>query len=594
MTTNRSQQKTDDLILKDFQAGIGTSPETGFEDMRSVNISDSPGSVSLNFAMANIAPPPTVTALAYTVVAGTDVFTVASTAGWYNGMAITLNTVVTSTGIVTGRVYWVGDLSGNTFKLYSNPSLGAGQVVDVTGSNGSGTITSYSMSKPIDKTVFYSANLPRVFILDEDGRAWMYGYVTAGVISSGLIYLGNDTLDAPTATGKAIKVFRNNLIVFRNSTADLLVLGYLSTSGGDFDNPATGWVYNWGSAAVNFTSNMVRPTIVASNGFLYYPQLAGSGGGLGVIYNDNNPLTAPDYDVSALDLPIEDPEATAIGQIGKFLLVAGQREKIYPWDKSSPTFEYPLIVPSLPIKKIVTTGNRAYIFAGTKGRIYVTDGLNIEVFKRLPFQITANQDPIITWDDAQIWRNYLYFSFSANDNAANTLPSVGGVWGINLETGALTLTHKLSYGGYGGNRTLIIPNVVNPTGQGVFAAWASGNSPLNSLYGVDVEGPTYVTAYAAFFITPLFEVGTSLATHEYTQIEIVLEKPLSSGQGVQVSYRPERATAFAQAATFDFATHGAMQFLNLSARFPDLVSLQLKVALTGSATTPVIKTIRLR
>ena len=203
------------LVLDGFEQGIATSPYAGIANLKNLNIDDVPGQASVALETTALTKPPTVSAVAYTTDTTADTLSVSDTTGWYNGMAITLNTVVTSTGISTGRVYWVGDLSGTTFKLYKNPSRHASQVVDITGSNGSGTLSSYTLGKPIHRAIAYNpSNISGrfdhyYFILDDNGLAWWVD-VTGGTVTNNLIYLGNDTTTG--TTGRALAIWKENLI----------------------------------------------------------------------------------------------------------------------------------------------------------------------------------------------------------------------------------------------------------------------------------------------------------------------------------------------------------------------------------------------
>lgn len=576
------------IVLDNFQKGIGDSPHVGFEDIRNLNIISSPGSVSLNFATTALAQPPTVTAVAYTVVTATNVFTVSSTSGWYNSMAVTLNTVVTSTGISTGRVYWVGDISGNTFKLYSNPTLKTSQLVDVTGSDGSGTISSYTISAPLDKTIDYApgiANVPAsIFILDDSGRVWwVKNYENAvGSLTSNLVYLGNDTL---TSTGnRAIVAWKNYLVVFRSGNIDYLPLIAFVNSV-DFDS-GTGWVYGWESASAGLSATR-RPVLVGQDDVLYYQNGDNRIGSLVETANDTfDPTDTVSYTKSttALDLP-EGDDVTALGELGSNLLIGTKRNKIYPWDRTSTSFSLPITVPENVISHIVTINNGAYIFAGYTGRIYWTNGSSVSLYKTIPNQIAGVFEPYYTWGDVLVWRNQLYFSFSATGNDGSTLTSCRGVWAIDAATRALRQTHSTSTTA---DVTVLLPHVLatTPTGNALYVGWTTG-----SVFGVDISTGTYHTSYSAYFVSPLFQVGTSLNRRTIGTAQIVFEKALASGEGIKLYYRKDRSQSWSTAVTFDFATYGAVADGQITFPASDLTTIQFKVELTGSTTTPSLRTI---
>jgi len=570
--------KKDLNIIEDINKGIGDSASTGFEDIRNLNITSLPGLVSLGFKTTALSTPPVVTALAYTTDTTTNVITVASTSGWYNGMAITLATVVTSTGISTGRVYWIGDLTATTFKLYTNPSLAVGTLVDITGSNGSGTLTSYTFSAPLDWAVFYSgvgASIrPYVFILDTAGRVWWIKN-TGGSLTNNLSYLGNDTL---TGTGgRAIAIFSNSIVVFRESAVDKLAVSVVESASVDVDG-GSGWSY--GFDTVSGVSQTKRPVFVAQNDVLYF----GNDTKVGSFTSAFTKTT------SALDIPGDD-DVESLGEIGQYLLVGGSKDKLYPWNKNTPSFDQPLKVPEYKTIKIIGTGQLAYIFAGNSGQIYVTNAVTLTPYKKLPEQVTGQQDPLITWGDALAYDNQLYFSFSATQNDGTALTTTGGVWGIDLSSKALRLVHQPSYGSYAGTTTLIIPNVLATTsiGTGLIVPWANSTT-----YGVDTGSTSYYTSYAAYLISPQYSVGTPLEKTALNQLEIVLEKPLAANEGVRVSYRPDRGTAFSGTTTFDYTTYSAKQYLNIDFPAVDLVTFQAKVEVTGTTTTPVLKSVIFR
>lgn len=568
-----------DLIINEWEKGIAISPHKGFEDIRNLDILTNPGAVMLNFKTTALNTPPTVTTLAYTTDTTTDVVTVASTTNWYNGMAITLDTVVTSTGISTGRVYWVGDLTATTFKLYNNPNLNSARLVDITGSNGSGTLSSYVFGQPIDKAVWNTGTgalqRPYVFILDSNGRVWWIKN-DGGSLTTNLVYLGNDTLTS-SGSGRAIAIHSQDIVVFRAGHIDRLNCTDIENTSIDFDS-GSGWEY--GVDTVSGASFEPRATFTANDNVLYFD----NDGKLGSFADDYTKTTI------ALQLPT-DERITSIGEIGNNLLVATARQYIYPWDKVLSSYYDPIIVPELKTSKVVSAGQLAYLFAGDSGRIYVTNGVTVEFYKKIPDHITGHVHPIFTWVDALAFDNQLYFSFSATDNSGNALSTVGGVWAIDRNTQALRLAHQMSYGSYAGTTHLLIPNVLDNDnfGSGLIVAWANGSS-----YGVDYGSTSYYTDYAGYLISPLYTVSNAKDNRTFNQADIIFENELATGGGVKLSFRRNRTDSFSDSQTIDFATYGNISHINLNLPGDDLVSCQIKVEFTGTTTTPIIKEIRLR
>jgi len=87
------------------------------------------------------------------------------------------------------------------------------------------------------------------------------------------------------------------------------------------------------------------------------------------------------------------------------LLIGGTQNAIYPWDKSSPSFSLPIYVADSYIKNIVSVNQNAFIFPGNhqgRGRIYITNGSQAEVWFKMPDYLSGVQDPYYEWGDAPV------------------------------------------------------------------------------------------------------------------------------------------------------------------------------------------------
>lgn len=566
------------LVIDGFESGIADSPHQGIADMRCVNPISVPGEASVNFKTSALTIPPTVTTLAFSVET-TDIFTVASTSGWYNGMAITLDTVVTAVGPVTSRVYWVGDLSGATFKLYKGPSLKAGLLLDVT-TAGTGTLSSYTLSTPLDRTV--SIRTPStnqrsyIFILDDAGRAW-WVQNTGGTITNNLVYIGNDTLTAATNC-RAIVVFQGYIIIFRSSTTDYLALSRLEGTT-DLDS-GTGWVYGWES--VSSSGIQRRAVIAAQDNALYYDNsgrvgsIVLTGNASGFDPNDSSTYTK---NTTALDLP-NNEEVISLGEQGINLLVGGTREYVYPWNRVSTSFNYPIIIPDTVTYRIVTLNNSTYLFAGNRGRIYVTNGSNADLYKKFPDYVSGVNEPYFAWQDAIPWRGQMYFSFNATTNAGTPTVTTSGVWAIDMASKALRCTNQLSYATYSGTVSVLVPNIIttNPSGGGIYAGWASGGS-----VGVDVSSTSPYTNSEALIETDLVPLGTYESPRNACRVEYKLRKPLVSGESITLKYRLDPTASFSDLLTDstvgNYSKSGEITFSNSQ-------WIQFQVLMSSTVTTP--------
>lgn len=571
-----TQLKDGTTILNGWQEGIADSPHLGPADIRNINLTSSPGEAAVNFKTSAMNQPPVVTAVAFTVET-TDIITVPSTTGWYAGMAITLNSLVGGTGLATGRVYWVGSISGNTFKPYTNPAnaVTATSPVNVTLA-GSGTLSSYTFSAPLDKSIFYSgtSSLIRtyIFILDDTGKVWWIQN-TGGNLTNNLVYLGNDTLTG--TTGRAVVVFNNYIIVFRSSTMDYLQAQNIE-SGVDLDS-GSGWVYGWESASGVALAR--RPTLVGQDNVLYYDNdnRIGSISVIGSIFDPNSSATY-NKNTSALDLPNKD-EVRSLGEQGTNLLIGGMREFVYPWDRISPSFDYPLILPENNTTRIVSSNQIAFLFNGTRGQIYVTNGASVELFKKVPDYITEVYEPYFAWTDAMVWRNQLYFSFTATTNAGVALTSTGGVWGIDMTSGAFRCTNQLSYGSYAGSATVLLPHVLsaNPPGSGIYVGWS-----VNSTYGVDVSSTEPYQNYDARIDTEIVPVGTFVEKYTPRHFEFKMAMPMVAGESIRLSGRKSLSDSFEVIGT----TTSTVLSAPYDTPFEDWEWLQFRIEMSSTATNP--------
>lgn len=585
-----------DIVIDGFENGIADSPHEGIGDMRNMNIISVPGEASVNFKTAAMTIPPTVSAVAFTAAID-DLITVASTSGYYAGMAITFNTIGTTVGISTGRVYWIGTLTATTFTVHLNPvqAINGTNIVNITVA-GSGTLSSYTLGAGTFSTIDYTGgnNSPRrnyEFFVDSNGRVWWFAN-PGGTATGTLIYLGNDTLTS--ATGQGICAFLGYLFVFRDTAID-----YLPTSaiegGVDLDS-GSGWVYGWDtidSAKVNHQAISAQDRgmyICASNRIKSYLENAGT------TFDPTNATTYTE-NVAALNLPAGD-QPTWIAELSTDLLIGGIRNWVYPWDRISTSFRYPLIIAENYTTRIVSTNSNAYIFAGNRGRIYVTNGSNMELYRKVPDYVSGAEEPYYTWLDACYWRDQLYFSFTATTNAGAALTTTGGLWAISVSDDSLRHTNKLSYDTYAGSATVIVPNVIttNPAGGGLFTAWTHSGS-----FGVDQGSVDPYTNFQSSIESDLIPIGTYLDSTTIQQVEFKLSQPMVSGEGVKLYYRQNMKDAYVlmsdgSSSSGTFGTVGELSGY-VPASFQKGNWLQLKVETSSTATTPTytrLKELRIR
>ncbi len=591
------EKGTGDIVIDGFEAGIADSPEQGIAFMRNVNLVSIPGEAAVNYATTAINVPPVgITGVSCTLDTATHSVTWTATATLYTDCAVTFSTSVG--GVTAGTVYWISNVSGNTFKIYADIA----HQTQILVTDATTTFTVISFGQPTYRTLDEVNGY--IFILDLNGRAW---WVNA---SGNLTFLGNTTL---TSThGNGIAANNGFLYVWRDQAIDYYVIDFTT-------NAAPNWVYGWQSTglAVNAASNYTHSALIAQDAGIYFcnNKFVGSikqaAAGTPI---DPSVTSSYVYNASALQLPFTD-SVTCLAELGYTLLVGGILNKVYPWDRVNINYEYPLILGENYTTRMVTTNTTTYIFAGYRGRIYQTNGSNVNLFKKIPDHITLDfgggTDPYFTWLDAMYWKNQIYFSFNVAKNDGTALNTMGGIWAFDVSMNimgtptsvAFRLTNILSAGA-AAHAYVLAPNIrtSTPAGAGIYAGWVN---PLTSAYGVDVttSSPYTTAGIGAEIYCDLIPTGLFLTPKQFAQVEFKLSAPLVANEKVEIYARQNYADAWSNligstttvGAVSDVYTvnfEGGNSSTNSNGQW-----IQLYAALFSTATTPSftrLKELRIR
>lgn len=613
----RQDRATGDIIIDGWEQGIADDPYVGIADMRNVNLSSVPREASVNFSMAAVTLPPVLNTVAFTATAATDVITISSTTGFYNGMAIIINTITSGAAGLSAtagqNVYYVKDITATTFKV-SKDLLTSG-TIDIT-TDGSGTLSTAQLANPYDwvqgadtasgVTTSGGQVLLDNFILDSTGQLWLIGNGSDGIGLNVLQFCGNTNRTTLSTTGSlGIAINWGYVFCFIQNKIDYIKLADLFGSSGPYGN----WHIGWQSTTAIFSGHKA---IAATDDAVYFCNAHTVGSILENAGSTFDPATSSTYtyNASALTLPSYE-YATCLAQLGVNLLIGGVGTYVYPWDRVSTSFSYPLIVAEKYTKRIVSTNSTAYIFPGRRGRIYMTNGANIQLFKKFPDQLSGTVNPYYSWGDALYFRNQLYFSISATDNNGTTISNFGGVWSISLDAGntlsttiygssagPLRLENSLSYAAYTGTVPVIMPmGNINPQGNGIYAGWVN-----NSAGGIDYSQFTPYSGGESYIDTDIIPVGTYYNPETNQQIEYKLSKPMVSGESIKIAWRGNLTDSFTNipwtnsgGATSSTQTTAVSEATQVN--FQKQQWVQFRITLTSTATTPSyvrLREIRLR
>lgn len=271
--------------------------------------------------------------------------------------------------------------------------------------------------------------------------------------------------------------------------------------------------------------------------------------------------TLMDFSQERLVLPTFE-QATSLEEIGNQVIIGGRTNTLYPWDQVSNLPGNIILLPEDGTYNIINVNNTAYIFAGNKGNIYITNGSAVSRVLSVPDycggtpgNVTSYVEPMYRWGDAMYLRGRIYFSI--NNPSTLTLtqtPVAGGVWSFipsqNFSTAqdtglALRLESQNSYGDYDGVCTVLLPSVNQNfkypqywTGwtdsayitTGVYTSWASDRN--NGIDFTDV-----IPVVTSIIETDLIPTGTVMQKQTFQQIEYKLGSPLVASESIAINYR---------------------------------------------------------
>ena len=282
------------------------------------------------------------------------------------------------------------------------------------------------------------------------------------------------------------------------------------------------------------------------------------------------------FENQALDLP-EHKIAKCLDELRQYLLVGtigrGDHDPegmIFPWDRTSVSFEMPIKSGGDGVHQIISDKNYAYAM-DKKGNIFITDGLNIRLFKKISqhlndFSVVGQRFALYPYA-VNMYNGKICFGIGFSDGA-HFGPITCGIY--SLEQDRLTIPHIISTGTVDGSPVLIGALAVQ-TADRLFFSWRD-----NTTYGVDRTTAGWSTNYEGFLTTELFQVGTHFNRTKFQRITIQMARPLRSGDGVRIQYRDDLLASWTTINTWDTENEQETFFQFDSSR---LSAIQFKIAL---------------
>jgi hypothetical protein len=593
------------IVIDGWQNGIAESPYMGLSDMRNINIISIPDEASVNFATTK-ASAGTVTAGTVTAAdAGTKYLTYTGATGLEDYMAITFSAqsgLLPNGNSDLGVVFWVKNLGAGVFKITTD--YVQSNVAAVT--NGTGTFSVVAMDKPMYFT--YDELTGAYFMIDYGGRVWSDTFRTG--VNDYWTYTGNKPVSAQSY-GQGIVAYTASNGFAAPGNSNSYVFAFSTYSIDYLDTTTLAWAYQWDPSAGTVGSYSATPTQVLHANDQASPHEAIWAPDNQVYYCDKNwisrffqnsptvafnPTNNTTYTFDTTQLLPDNDRAKCLTYLGDRLLVGGQLNRIYMWDTNSTQPTNILLLPESSVAKMVTVNTNTYALVGNRGRVYKTNGTQAQLYKKLPDHISATVEPYFIWGGMAFNKNQVIFSALCTDNANIYITGYGGIWSIDVDTEALRLTNKLSYGTYAGYATAIVttatnPHTVgNPPGAGLYIGWqgANGSGP----YGIDKTSSTPYTGSEAVIETDLIPVGTFDIPKNFTRIEYKLVRPIINGESIVLSYRTDFSQAYTDVLTGTYVSGGNNYAQSGPINFSNAQWIQFKITLNSVASTPTYTRLR--
>lgn len=276
------------------------------------------------------------------------------------------------------------------------------------------------------------------------------------------------------------------------------------------------------------------------------------------VFNPSDSTTYT-FTYNALDLPVNEISEW-LEELGSNLMIAGgATNKIYPWDRTSDSFNIPLEVPEVGVKRLKNNGGQMYILAGTKGNIYKTQGTYVQFVKKLPDYVVNNsgtlQASVVTW------------------GGISTLNG-GIIFGAGVLTSGNSGVYLLQPDG-----ELSVDNIPS-TGS----ANATAIMAVNEFYllgysgGADIVDTSRYSSFQGVIHSALYRVATKVEKGAYSEIEIVTAKPATTGN-IRVGYRTNTSGSFTTLITS--AADSATTIFTDDIGLTDLDDVQFQVEMDG-------------
>lgn len=317
---------------------------------------------------------------------------------------------------------------------------------------------------------------------------------------------------------------------------------------------------------------------------------------LGIHSGINGDHALVSFSAQRVNLPAFET-ATSLVEVGNTVIIGGVTNTLYPWNQIDAVPSDFIALPESGVVAMENINNTAYILAGNKGNIYISNGSVASIALKIPDYCAGVPgtpltyiEPTFTWGDIIYVRGRVYVSIL--DQTSTKAGNCGGVWSfvptqnfyIGQDVGtALHLENQNSYGTYSGMARLLIANQVQTAiSPQYWSFWQDSYSSGTSAFGIDYTDTVPVTQFV--IETDLLATGSFLVKQTFQQIEYKLTTAMAAGDAVALSYRLNSTDAWSAGMTINEETDNRLSgFADVN--FQKTQWVQLRVVCTTGGTT---------
>ena len=602
------EKSTGDLIFDGWERGIATSPHKGIGNIQCGDISTIPGEVMCNYARVR----QTQSGASSGTILSSTASTITLSVGVGGAPPLVGNfleaTSSTITNLASGSYWWIKTVVDNhdgTYTLTLSTNGWRGTLKADIGTTGTAFYRVVYMGKPIAWAASNRGTAEWSFyVLDAAGFLWVWiDWNGSGKSTTWEAAMASISDTKSNTIGNAGLFCYGGYVIVATDQLYFKSQTNLKTAWTAFTTPAsllnagynhTSLVGHDSVAYICDTNQLASLTVIAGKDQSYF--------------DPTNSATYTFTD-SALVFP-ETEISNSLAELGTDLIIGCWSSNLYRWNRtpisigggqSINSFFYPVILPETYVQQLLTVNNLVYVFCGSKGNVYVTNGTTVSSVLTIPDYVTQQIEPYFIWGGVMFLRGRIWFSVQDSNSKA------GGVWSfvpsisnyLEQDTGVgIRLEAQNTYNTYAGMATLLFapssmksqyPNQANgqqALGAQYWAAWDDGSAGAGlTPYGIDYSATTPYINGQTIVETDLVSAGEVLGAQKktFSNCEFKLAAPLAANESVVVNFRTDLTSSFTTAGTVQM--NGVSGVITPSL-FAGAQWIQLEVILTSTTTTP--------